>query len=158
MKIEKLSRWAEIVANLGVLVSVLFLVAEVRDNTKTIKRQIVLQRADVMNTPFLESPSLARILSKVKSVDGWEGSPYEEAFVARYGDPIEDGIIWARHLAMVWAVLEADYELEGESPSLESRVRLLLSFPDNQMVWESGAPQIFSPSFKAYVELIRAQM
>ena len=158
MKLEKLSRWAEVVANLGVLVSVLFLVGEVRDNTRTVKRQIVLQRAEAMNAPFLESPSLARILAKIKSVDGWEGSPFEEAFVGRYGDPIEDGIIWARHLAMVWAVLEADYELEGGSPSLESRVRLLLSFPDNQIVWESGAPQISNPRFKAYVDLIRAEM
>ena len=151
MKMERVSRWAEIVANVGVLVSLLILVAEVRGNTQVIQREAFLARSAAINAPFLENDRLARILAQVKVVDGWEGSPFEEAFAERYGLPIEDAIVWGRLVATIWTGIEADFVTEGRSVALESRVRLMLSFPDGRMGFELN-PQISDPGFMRYVE------
>ena len=154
MNIDRASRWVEILANIGVLATLLFLAIEVRNNTRTLQRQAVLDRSHVMNYPFLESPQLAAILAEVKAVDGWGGA-YETAFAERYETSIENGIVWARHLSMVWAALQADFALLGESNELAERVQLLLSFPDNQLWWERSGEILYSPEFHAYVERIR---
>jgi hypothetical protein len=44
----------------------------------------------------------------IKAMDGWEGSPHEEAFARRYGVPVEDGIVRARHSSRAWGGLDAD--------------------------------------------------
>jgi len=150
MSMERVSRWVEILANLGVIVTLLLLVAEVRDNTLALQRQAFLDRSTAMNIPFLQDGPLPGILAAIKSVDGWEGSPFEQAFADRYGVPIEDAIVWARHLSMVWGSLDADYQLAGASPALAARVRLLLTFPDNQLLWRT-TPELFSSEFRTYV-------
>ena len=153
MKIERVSHWVEILANVGVIVTLLLLVAEVRNNTLTLQRQTRLDRASAMNSPFLESAVMPAILSEIKAIDTWDGNPFEVAFVERYQVPIEHAIVWARYLMGVWSGLEADYVLDGESPDLAQRAQILLSFPDNQLLWEHNA-RLFSEDFQVYVERI----
>ncbi len=50
--------------------------------------------------------------------------------------------------------IEADYSLSGESPALESTIRNLLTFPDNQLYWEHGTA-ISGADFREYVEGVR---
>ena len=50
--------------------------------------------------------------------------------------------------------LEANYSLSGESQELESRIRFLLTFPDNQLYWEHGIP-VAGADFREYVKGVR---
>jgi hypothetical protein len=79
MKAARVAPWFEIAANLGVIVTLVLLVAEVRNNTLALERQALLDRSAAMNYPFLENPLMAEILADIKAVDGWQGSAYEEA-------------------------------------------------------------------------------
>jgi len=156
MKIERVSHWVEILANVGVIVTLLLLVAEVRGNTLALQRQTRLDRADAMNSAFLESAVMPTILAEVKAIDTWDGNPFEVAFAERYQVPIEHAIVWARYLMVVWSGLEGDYVLDGESPDLARRVQLLLSFPDNRLLWDHNA-RLFGEDFQVYVERVSRQ-
>jgi hypothetical protein len=153
MKIERVSHWVEILANVGVIVTLLLLVTEVRGNTLALQRQTRLDRADAMNAAFLERAVMPTILAEIKAIDTWDGNPFEVAFVERYQVPIEHAIVWARYLMVVWSGLEGDYVLDGESPDLARRVQLLLSFPDNRLLWEHNA-RLFGEDFQVYVERV----
>jgi len=155
MKLENASRWVEIAANVGVIVTLVLLVAEVRTNTRALQRQAFMDRSTALNGPFFEDPDLARILTGIKEVDGWGNEEWEPAFVDRYGMSLEDAVRWGRHLGMIWQGLEADYVLEGPSEGLASRVRLLLQFPDNELLWELGGGPTSNESFRAYVQGLR---
>ena len=157
MKLENISRWAEIVANLGVIITLLILVAEVRDNTRSLQRESFLSRSSAINAPFLENDRLASILVDIKEVDGWEGSPFEEAFAERYGVPLDDAITWGRYVATLWTGVEADFVVEGASEALRARIELLLGFPDTRMGWELN-PQLSNTAFGQYVIQIESGM
>lgn len=153
MKLERWAHWAEIGASLAVVVSLVFLIQEVRYNTKILERQAVLDRTEAFNTPFFGNSDLPSILVRIKAVDG--GDPVEQAFIDRYALTPEEAAQWVRHLALLWTVLEADYRVNGESGSLAAIARGLLESPDNQLFWELGAPQVSSIEFRDWVGLLR---
>ncbi len=155
MKLANAARMAEVVANLGVIITLIVLVVEVRENTRAQQRATLMDRSVAMNQVFFETPRMAEILSSIKAVDGWDSPAYEEAFADRYGTPIEDAILWARYMASLWAGLEADFVLDGPSPDLEARIRLLLPFADQVLFWETGAAQISNTDFVTYVQGMR---
>lgn len=153
MKLERGAHWAEIGASVAVVASLLFLVQQVRQNTLMLERQFALDRATAFNSAYLEESRLPEILARVKEVDGAE--PVEVAFVQRYGLAYEDAVRWARHLALVWTVLESDFSANGRSDALDAVAWSLLRSPDNRLFWESGGPQITSPEFRTYLEGLR---
>jgi hypothetical protein len=154
MRLEMVSRWAEIAANVGVILTLIFLASEVRANTLLMERQTIMDRAEVLNTPFFDNPELSRILAQIKSVDGPD--LIEAAFVERYGLTYEDAVTWGRHLGLIWAGLEADFALEGRSEALTRRIELLIQAPDQRLIWETEFDRPFSdPEFLAYVEELR---
>lgn len=157
MNLERASRWIEIVANLGVIVTLLLLVAEVRAGTLAQTRQSYLDRSNAMNAPFFGDGPLPSILAAIKEVDGWAASPAEEALATQYDLSIEDAIVWARHLSMVLGSLDADYQVEGATQALTNRVRILLASPDIQTMWRYNR-SLFSEAFQAFVEQIRASL
>jgi hypothetical protein len=153
-KLEQWAQWAEIVASVAIVVSLVFLVQEVRYNTSILERQAVLDRTAAFNDQFFEDSPLPEILSKVKAVDGPE--PLEQAFVERYGLSYEEAVRWVRHLSFVWSALEADYQMNGRSQALEAVASGLLDYPDNQLFWDRGAPQIATGEFRQYVAALRS--
>ena len=155
MKLDAVSRWAEVGANVGVVVTLIFLATEVRRNTRILEREAVLEWSRAMGDPFLENPALAEILADVKAIDGW-GDTFVPAFAERYDTSIENAIVWSRLLVMVWLGLEADFSVSGPSQDLEHRIRYLLSVPDNQLLWEKS-DDVFTPEFQAYVQGLRTQ-
>lgn len=162
MKLDRAANWVEIVANVGVIITLVLLVAEVRNNTLALERQTLIDRSGAMNDAFLENPVMPEILANIKALDGWEsagyakGVAYETAFAERYDVPIEQGIVWARFLSMLWSGLNADYTLLGESEELARRIRLLLQFPDQQLFWKH-LPAVLTEDFRAYVERLRRE-
>lgn len=155
-KVQQWANWAEIVASIAIVVSLAFLIMEVRYNTRILERQAVLDRTAAFNTPFLEDSPMPAILTRIKAVDGFD--PVEEVFAARYELSYLEAVRWVRHLAVLWTVLEADYRVNGRSPALEAVAWSLLGSPDNQLYWDQGAPQVTSGAFRSYVSGLRAAL
>ena len=156
MKSENIARWAEIIASLGVIVTLVLLVREVRANTLTLERQALVERANTLYSPYLGESQIPTILAKVKRVDGPE--PLEEVFIERYDLSYEEAAIWSRYLGTIWNGLEADYTLLGESEDIANRIRLFLErFPDIRLWWEHASPLLAGPEFRVYVERLRSE-
>ena len=148
MKVERWTQWAEIAASLAVVVSLVFLIQEVRYNTAVTERQAVMDRAAAVNAPFVDESPLASIMAKIKAVDGPDEGV--SAFVDRYDLSYEEAVRWSRHLSLIWIGLEADFVASGSSPRLERTTRGLLQSKDHQVYWEFGAPQIADDDFRKY--------
>ncbi len=70
MKTSKLSDWSEILASIAVVASLLFLLLEVRANTRSVERESALVQAAALAEPFFEAPEMRSALEKVRNVDG----------------------------------------------------------------------------------------
>lgn len=154
-RLEQWSHWAEIVASVAIVVSLVFVLQEVRYNTVILERQAAVDRAQAFNAPYLADSPLPAILEKVKAVDGME--PLEGALMERYGLTFQEAVQWGRHLSLLWTVLESDYRVNGHSPELAGVAVALLKSPDNQLFWDNGAPQVTDGDFFGYVAMLRAE-
>jgi len=155
MKLQKWAQGAEIVASVGVVITLVILVQEIRWNTRALERQSDLDRAQALTTPFFEAPELASVLSKIKAVDGHD--PLPEAFMGRYELTPEEAILWERHLWLVWLDHEAEFERSGPSPKLEAWIRGALASPDNRLYWEVQR-DAHGAGFQAFVDGLAAQV
>ena len=152
MNLQSWAHWAEITASFAVVVTLVFLLVEVGNNTSAIERQANLDRSTSMSASFLTTPDLATILAKVKAVDGF--SPLIQAYSERYNLSAEQSILWGRHLDTIWAGLEGDYLYSGPSDMLDRYIEDLVSYPDEQIYWEY-MDVFFTAGFRTYVESIR---
>jgi hypothetical protein len=156
VKLQQWVNWAEIIASLAIVATVVLLIQEVRGNTEAIERQAALDRATAINSPFFVNPQLSAVLVKIKAIDG--SDPIPQAFVERYDLTPEEAILWERHLAHIWMGFEADYSLNGESQELEAAIRDLLTYPDNQVYWKhaiSSGWHAGNTDFTEYVDHLR---
>jgi hypothetical protein len=152
MDLQAWAHRAEITASFAVVVTLVFVLFEVRNNTVAIERQVNLDRSAILSAPFLASPDLAEILAKVKAVDGLP--PLTQAYSERYNLSVEQSIVWERHLYSIWDGLQADYLHSGPSEILDDYIRDLLSDPDEQMYWEHLAG-FYTADFRSHVESTR---
>ncbi|MBC2839849.1 hypothetical protein [Robiginitalea sp. SC105] len=154
MKLKKLVQWVELVANIAVVISVVYLSLEVQKNTKAIESQSIKDRSQRLNQPYINSPLIPSILAKIKQVDGPE--PGEANLMNRYNLTYEEAAIYGRYTTEIMSGLEAEYIQAGPSQGLIERVQLLFLFPDIYIAWDNGYfPQIQSIEFKDYVSHIR---
>jgi len=151
MKLQDFAHWAEIVASFAVVVSLIFLTLEVRENTIAIESQAIRDRSNALNSSFARSPKIPEILAKIKTVDGPE--PLEHAYMDRYGLTYEEASIWGRYVAQLWNDMEADFTLNGPSDRIADRIQLfLLAFPDEQIYWSGLQVQSSNDAFLNYVD------
>lgn len=153
MKLKNFTRWVEITANLAVVISVIFLSLEIRNNTKTIESQSIIDRSQRVNQSFTNSQLIPSILAKIKAVDGSE--PMEVNFMNHYNLTYEEAAIWARYLAEIFAGLEAEFLRDGQSQDLQERIQLYFIFPDCILFWDSGHAQVQNEEFVEYVDGVR---
>jgi hypothetical protein len=153
MNLQSWAHWSEITASFAVVVTLIFLLVEVGNNTRAIERQANMDRSASISASFLTTPDLAAILAKVKAVDGLP--LLTQAFSERYDLSVEQSILWVRHLDTIWMGLEGDYLHSGPSDLLDIIVEDLVSYPDEQMYLEH-VDALFTADFKLYVESIRA--
>lgn len=153
MRLERVAHWAEIVANFGVIVTLVILILQVQENTQVLRSQAIASRAVPMFEPFVHEGPLPRILARIKEVDGPE--PMVDALMERYSLSYADAASWSRHMSHVWTSLDAEYELVGGSEALANRIRSLLQASD-QAVWfeNGGARRAVSLDFLAYIETV----
>ena len=155
MRLERIAHWAEIVGNFGVIVTLVILIFQVRDNTQALMSQAILQRGAPLTEPYVWGTQLPSILAKVKEVDG--ADPIPQAFMDRYDLTYEESVIWERHMNSIWTSMAAEYALLGESETLALRVRTLLSNADQLLWFETGGARMLGaqPEFLSYVEAVR---
>lgn len=155
MRLQEWAQGAEIVASIGVVVTLVILVQEIQWNTRALERQSDLDRAEALTTPYFEAPELAAVLAKIKTVDGHD--PVPQAFMDRYGLTPEEAILWERHLWLVWLDHEAEFERSGPSPKLEAWIRGALASPDNRTYWDV-ARLSSGPEFRAFVDRLATEV
>ena len=149
------SRWLqyiEVATALSVIITLVVLIVEVRTNTKTIERQLLVDRAGNIARPFMSSPELLEAFERIKEVDGW--NPGIANLREYYGLEPQQAIAWNMFLLANWSGLEADFVTVGPSDGLRSQIRGLMRFPDNHIFW-SNSSGAFRPSFVAYVDQVR---
>jgi hypothetical protein len=146
---------AEIVASIAVVVSLVFLVQEVRDNTRALERQTYLDQQSRLVSPYMDSAEFRSLYAKIKTVDGVE--PQVAAFMDRYDLSMEQAVYWVRSPEILFVQLEADYLTLGLDARMADMVNGLLSFPDAALYWTSirGGQGKHDQRFVRWVESIR---
>ena len=154
MNNEKLAVWAEVVASIAVVVTLAFLIYEVRQNTVAVERQTYLDRQARLLEPYLESQDFREIYVKIKNRDGLE--PRVQHFVDTYALSVEEALYWVRHLDQNWRGFENDFYRYGPNAGLNGMITGFLSFPDGRLYWDSAAQTAgFSDEFVNHVESLR---
>lgn len=154
MNTQKWAAWTEIVASVAVVITLVFLIYEVRQNTAAIERQTYLDRQARLIDPYLESPEFRTIYTKIKKKDGRERQV--ETFVNTYGLTDAEAVYWVRHLDENWTGLEADFIQFGPNEVFDNLIIGVLSFPDAALYWRNASESSqFSGEFKDYVESLR---
>jgi hypothetical protein len=138
----------ELVGISAIVVSLVVLIIEVRENTVAIERQIAMDRATALAAPFFES-ELPSILAKIQSVEGAHGATL--AYMENWDLSLSEAIRWERHLLLLWETLEAQYIADGPSEELDNQVSILLANRDNQIYVEHVSEFRFSDDFRIYV-------
>lgn len=151
MNVDRAARWAEALANFGVIVTLIVLIIQVQDNTRSLRSQAILERAAPFTQPFFSTESfLPTTLAKIKAVDGT--SSMIAAYMDRYGLTHQEASAWWRHQLAIWTSLEAEYAVFGPSPALGDRLSILFPYPDVQIWIEMGSLAWLSTGeFRDYV-------
>ncbi|HSM08765.1 MAG TPA: hypothetical protein VLA33_07075 [Gemmatimonadota bacterium] len=150
MKTESWARWSEIIASVAVIVTLAFLVVELRTTRQVLERQATLDRAAVLLDPFVENPHLSDILAKVFM---GRFPPEVELLVNLFELTPAEAITYDRHLWAIWFGANADYRLEGETPELRALVADMMSSDHNWQWWQIARDYgYFDPTFVALVE------
>jgi hypothetical protein len=155
-RLERFTQVAEIVASVGVIITLVILVQEVRTNTIVVEEQSRAQMMAALTGPFLNPDVLPGLYAKVKSVDSLAVDQAVVAFEDRYGMTTEEAVQWTRLLWLQWSQWEALFAREGPSEDLATIIRFTMTAPDVELfvrswVLPSGGP------FAEYVSRITAQ-
>jgi len=141
MKTQEWAARAEIVASLAVILTLVFVIYELRQNTLAIERQTGLERVARMNEPYLSLPELRAVHAKIKDKDGQE--EIVQAFIDEYELTHDEALLWARYLQRVFAGLATDYELEGPSRQVEAMTWGMVNVPDGRLYWDIAGKKVF---------------
>jgi hypothetical protein len=147
MKLKKIVQLTEIVGGVGILVSLIILIFEVRENSRLLERQISMDRVNARNEGVINSPYLPGIITKIKEVDGTT-NPEVKAFMERYSLTHEEAQRIVRHIVRQWEGYEADFH--ARSTEVAEIISLSLTWPDHRLFWES-ANQYFDNDFVEFV-------
>lgn len=150
MKLKRWSLVAEVAASIAVIFSLVLLIAEVRDNTQAVERQIARDHYRSILSPFISPPVLLSAIEKIKAVDG-HGNQVK-AFMETYDMSDGEAYAFTNFQLIIWADMQQDFVNNGPSYRLEEQIRLLVRHPDVSLFLEHSD---FSESFSSYIESVR---
>ena len=156
MKNVSLRTWvdiAEITASLGVVVTLLILIGQIRESNTIKKQESLIRDAEWDSEVFLQSSDLADALTKIKAVDGIE-EPLQE-LMNTYEMSYEQAAAWNRYVMLNWKAMEAEFLYAGRSKQLAAQIRQSYYWPDQQMLLRSAIGQPWSPFGKEFDEYVR---
>ncbi len=155
MKKVELRVWvdiAEIAASVAVVVTLVILIAQIRESSLIEQRESAIRAAEWDAAVFLQSETLASTISKIKAVDGIEDGIQE--FMDRYDASYEQAAAWNRYLVLNWAGMQADYLYHGRSESLDQRIRYNLQWPDQRILIRDVFGEAWSPFHREFDEYV----
>ena len=150
-----LGKWAhasEVFGSIAIVISLVFLIQEVRSNTLVQERQLELERTLSYSDTFLSSPELADVIAKVKAVDGTE--PLAAAYIDRYELTPSEAILWSRIVSRTLYIWHSQYSFGGSSDALADEIRAMFKYPDVRIAYEINEDDLLSPEFVGYVDSI----
>lgn len=145
MKFEKLNAWLTLGANIGVLVGIVFLAVEVRQNSQT---TIAATRSEISSTilDLLDHQRHPLVISALRKSQSGEGLTYEEIYLldnqAHMG--------W-RHAENVYYQYRNGLFDEDEFLADQAAVRASLNEPYRLAHWRANR-QWYSEKFRNYVD------
>ena len=153
MSINELGSIGEFLGAIAVLVTLLFIAYQVRQNNRALKWQTSLQFAHQLEGPFFNSPELVRTKLKIKEVDG--SMPVIDAFADRYSLEPGEAELWFRHLSLMWLQLEADFHY---GQKIEDKITFLMTWQDQKLYWEhAGGFGKFGDDFVSHVKKVASR-
>jgi len=133
MKLERWAQVSEIIASLGVIVTLIVLAQEARTNTAALQNAAAVQAVSAATIPFLSPETTPRLYAKVKAVDGLDTIGPTRAYMERYGMTIEEAVQWERVAQLTWSPLEQAFAREGPSERPAYAIRGYMSAPDLEL-------------------------
>jgi hypothetical protein len=79
-------------------------------------------------------------------------------FIETYDLSYPEAVIWERHLQYAWEVLQAEFEADGPSPSLDASILSMLINRDNQLYVTYSGSFRFSDDFRDYVASLEGRV
>jgi hypothetical protein len=143
---------AEITASVAVVVTLLLLILQMRESDEQARVHNALRMAQWDAQMFLQSDQLPVISAKIEAASN---PHFMREFRKRYDLSIEEAAIWNRWLFLMWKSLEAEFLLVGPSNELAERIRLSMSYEDQQLVILPALTSmnpLFHEKFKRYVD------
>ncbi len=147
MKLKDIALLTEIVGGVGILISLVVLVLEVRQNTALVERQILLDRSNWV-AQIIDSPYIAPIFAKIKAIDD-DIVPTERAFMRQYDLTFEEATRFTTWLRREWNGYQAEFELG--TPGLDSVIKDMLQHKDQNLFWTTTRSQ-YAADFVNFVD------
>ncbi len=154
MTLQDWSDIAQVVGNAAVLVTIIVLIAQIRTNTRTLERQMHVDRARALTEDILTSPDLVRASVKIEAATGEPYSLHTE-LVARYGLTWEEAWLISRQQLKMWTMYEAEFLFGGASARLARSIRAFWGGPQSRLTWDH-IKRIRDPEFVRYVDRVLA--
>lgn len=130
MSIQELGSLGELISSVAVVVTLVMLIYQLRENTKAIESESVRRAADANFGLFVRSPDLRRVMAKIKERDG--PLPGVAELADRYSLDLEDAELWFRYQGYAFAQIYEDYQRGAD---VRAKSELLLRYPDQLLYW-----------------------
>jgi hypothetical protein len=147
MSIQDLAAFAEILAAIGVLISLIFVGLQVRQNTQAQRVLAVESLAaaiTAINLPGMESPALGAALAK--TTRDWHGASRDERIIAHF-------FLFSlfKLLETAWYQQRANTLDQTQWAGWETLLLAYYHFPGVQKAWWPQRGNSYSPEFRAYL-------
>ena len=127
---------------------------ELRENRATTNRSIVTDRANFVNTPFLENSVLASAYLKTEKTRYGEPGDIGRKYIELYKMSEEEATVWTRFQLLHLERLYGDWQFHGnDNDELNRRIRNTLGSRDQALAFalfrEVG---LWSPGFMEHID------
>lgn len=157
-KLQRYALTAEIIGGLAVLVSLILLIVEVRENTESNRRASLIELTTSPLNTYVNSPDIQRIEASMAAIDNQESGVVNE-LMRTYQLSSEDANLYARYMGYLWRIREAEFLYGNPDLGLFSdNLEFFLRVMHNQIYWELNSSVPYDPEFRSFVNEIIESM
>lgn len=149
-KLQKYALFTEIVGGLAVLLTLIILIIEVRENTEASRRTNLIQLTTAPLNVYLDNPDIQAIASKISQTT--QVSVLPNLLKDEFDLSFDEAQLYARYLGYTWRIRESEFLYGNSDPEVfEANMRFYLGNAEDQFYWQrTRAP--YHPEFRAYIE------
>ena len=154
MTTNKLQKWtvsAEILGGIAILVTLIVLILEVRENTETNRRTNMIQLTTAPVNAYLSNPNIQSVSNKVS--EAGRASPVIDIFQTEFNLTYEEARLYSSYMGYSWRIRESEYLYGTTEPELfRENIKLYLRAIGDRVYWENNGHVFYHPGFRSYVE------